>query len=758
MRTDLMPRFWLMLALYVGVVLGVAVPAHAADTNWSINAQQQIGNWQNQLTLWQRQPPAVELLDQRLGALLDLRQRADDCVRNGAGPLAALQAELDALGKPNPDESAEVKRLRRDTQLEKDARESQLALCRVVGVAAGNLLAEFKALRARTLTSALGRRGADLLDVARQFLQQPQFLRSAASGRFDWWPSLMVGLGAFLVLFPLSRYIAGLLRRVYPEPAPPAAWKIQVLFAHMLARRLPWIAGLIGLATVAYLGNAPLIGAALVALLVSLTLAPMIEMLLCQSVYRCVGGMPMRILLDLSLIGLALHWGGLGRVLTGQADFLLYAAYLLLVMGASLWLLFALASRDDMRVLRNLRLPVVVMLVAGPLALGLGYRSLAGFLVPGVYGSLAGLLVAWMLYHPFAYLLNLLDTDRTHNSERLRGFLGYKDDEQVPGLWLGHLMLMLLLLVVLATWLLFVWQVPDAEIQNIGAHLLKGVSIGGLTLVPGKLVMAVVVFLLVMALVRWLRSQLSQRWLTRTRLDAGARQSVESLTTYAIIGLALISSLSLAGVSLQNLAIVAGALSVGIGFGLQNIVNNFVSGLILLFERPVRPGDWVVVGGTEGYVKRVSIRSTQIQTFDRADVLVPNSELISSQVTNWMLRDRMGRVVAAVGVAYGSDTELVSSLLIEVAKKHPMVIVRHSEVPPPQVLFMAFGDSSLNFELRCFIHEIDQRLRVRSELLFAIDKAFRQAGIEIPFPQRVVHMPDSGAPNPPPPAGTPPAQ
>ncbi|MEJ2686549.1 MAG: mechanosensitive ion channel [Gammaproteobacteria bacterium] len=205
----------------------------------------------------------------------------------------------------------------------------------------------------------------------------------------------------------------------------------------------------------------------------------------------------------------------------------------------------------------------------------------------------------------------------------------------------------------------------------------------------------------------------------------------------------------MAGLEYKNLAIIAGALSVGIGFGLQNIVNNFVSGLILLFERPIRTGDWIVVGSTEGYVKRIRIRSTQIQTFDRADVIVPNSELISTQVTNWMLYDLRGRVRVPVGVAYGSDTALVKQLLLEAGGAHPQVITDGS-APEPVVLFLEFGDSSLNFELRIYIREIDMRLAVVSDLNFAIDAAFREHGVEIPFPQRDVHVRDWPAPPRPP--------
>jgi small-conductance mechanosensitive channel len=224
-----------------------------------------------------------------------------------------------------------------------------------------------------------------------------------------------------------------------------------------------------------------------------------------------------------------------------------------------------------------------------------------------------------------------------------------------------------------------------------------------------------------------------------TNMGQGARDAVVTITGYIMFVIALLAGLSAAGFDFGNVAIVAGALSVGIGFGLQNIVNNFVSGLILLFERPVRKGDWIAVGATEGIVKEIQIRSTRIQTFDRSDVIVPNSELISNQVTNWVLSNRSGRAIIPVGVAYGTDTEKVRNVLLAIAEENENVN-KTGVFPKPVVLFRAFGESSLDFELRVFLRDIDNRLSVISELNFAIDKAFREEGIEIPFPQRDLHV------------------
>jgi len=193
---------------------------------------------------------------------------------------------------------------------------------------------------------------------------------------------------------------------------------------------------------------------------------------------------------------------------------------------------------------------------------------------------------------------------------------------------------------------------------------------------------------------------------------------------------------SVLGFDLKNLTILAGAFGIGIGFGLQTIVNNFVSGLILLFERPIKTGDIIQLDGTWGKIKKLGLRATVVETFDQSEIIVPNSDLISGQVTNWTLSDRASRLVIPVGVAYGSDVPLVMKILHETAESNLMVI----KDPAAQVLFMGFGNSSLDFELRAWVGEIDDRMKARSELHQEIDRRFREADVEIPFPQRDLHL------------------
>lgn len=268
----------------------------------------------------------------------------------------------------------------------------------------------------------------------------------------------------------------------------------------------------------------------------------------------------------------------------------------------------------------------------------------------------------------------------------------------------------------------------------------EGFELGSVRLVPKDLIIGAIVLMVIVSAFNKIRNGIQSTWFEKSRLRKSSREVFSMLVWYFGITIAVFVGLSFAGFDISNLAIIAGALSVGIGFGLQNIVSNFVSGLILLFERPVKRGDWVEVGDTVGLVEKVKIRATRIRTFDNAEILVPNSELLSHHVTNWTLSNSIGRITLKVGVAYGSNIEQVKEILDQLAKDHNQVI--QHEPYKHKVLFREFGDSSLNFELRVLIKDIKQFLDVQSELNFAIDQAFREANITIPFPQRDLHLID----------------
>jgi len=258
-------------------------------------------------------------------------------------------------------------------------------------------------------------------------------------------------------------------------------------------------------------------------------------------------------------------------------------------------------------------------------------------------------------------------------------------------------------------------------------------------------IQAVAVFLAVLlsAVIfsQMLRFVLTEEILPRIRLRRGVPGAVDVLSRYGILLLGLFIALAAAGVDLSKVTLLVSAVGVGIGFGLQNVVNNFVSGLILVFEHPVQVGDFLEVGTVSGEVRKMGFRSSVLRTPDGADVVIPNGELVGAKFTNWSLTDRLRRINISVSAAYGTDPNRVIDILLEIARKHPAVLAE----PEPLAVFDRFGDSALNFTLLCW-SLVDRVFLVRSELTIAINNAFREAGIEIPFPQQEVHVHWSGGP------------
>lgn len=361
-------------------------------------------------------------------------------------------------------------------------------------------------------------------------------------------------------------------------------------------------------------------------------------------------------------------------------------------------------------------------------ALLIGFIAFAAFLVLQI-AFVSAILVALVL------LLGLVDEGVTALLDPARGLgrmllhtLGLRRSAlDILGILLAAMARVVLVAVALLL-ALAPWRIESGDMLSTVQAAFFGFAIGDLVISPSSIAVAVILFLVALgvthAVQRWLEGTL----LPRTRLDAGLQNSIKTSLGYVGVMVACALGMSQLGVSFERLAIVAGALSVGIGFGLQSIVNNFVSGLILLWERAIRVGDWIVVGDEQGYVRRINVRSTEIETFDRATVIVPNSNMVSGVVKNWLRNDRVGRIRLPFTVGFDADPEKVRTILIEEAKANEHVL----SIPSPQVLLAALGEANMRLELVCYLEDVETTQRTTSDLLFAILGRLRGIGLMNP--------------------------
>jgi len=699
-----------------------------------------------------------------------IRTDAIRCVSDSESLIDQLKTDLELLGVGTDQDPAEIIEQRTTFEVEIRVVEARVGSCRLIILHTQQILDEASALQAKLNTQRLTEQGLNGPSAIAQALRNPAGTMTALERAVVADPRLReISKGRWLLLIVGSVLAAAtgwLIRNstlTWCDQQRGRAGRptVQVTFLRRLSEYAPLIMG--GAAASFALGlyasaprNEMLVFRIAVAVLiygvgraiinwVSGPFSPGAEVLAKES-----HGQIARTRLHALLVGILLGWVALGSGwLIGvptESGFAL-RALLTIYLVAALWWVLRLGRpvptlRGRLGFLRLVLAAAAVTAIGAELA---GYRNLANHLLSGTLATIATGFVLWTVVWSMRQSLDGIVSGTSTVSYRIRSWMGMRQDERSAELGWLYMVISITLWIGFGWFLIWLWDPTDNAIPWLRELTLQGIDIGGKKLVPRNVFIGVTVFGVIIAITAWLKARLHRRWLRDMGMDRHAREALVTVSGYAGFAVALIVGLTLAGVSFAGMALVFGALSVGIGFGLQNIVNNFVSGLILLFERPIKPGDYVTIGEIEGIVKEVRTRATEVETLDRKNVLVPNSELVSNQVTNWVLRDPHGRLVLHVSVAYGTDTAKVGELLVEIANAHPEVVTS-GRTPAPRALFASFGESALEFELRVWVRHIEKRFGVISDLNLAIDAAFRENGIVVPFPQRDLHVHTDGPP------------
>lgn len=377
---------------------------------------------------------------------------------------------------------------------------------------------------------------------------------------------------------------------------------------------------------------------------------------------------------------------------------------------------------------RWLKLPLWIAVGAIILACLLGYVALGRFLAQQLMMTGVIALVATLLFLAIRAFTRESSNGRNFVSLFLEEQIGLDAPRRRQLAWVTESLLTVVLAMIAIPLMMLQWGFAGADIRDWVKSILFGFEIGQFKISLVRIIIGVLLFVALMFATRLIQRRLRESVLVQPRMDIGIANSIDTAVGYAGTLLAAVVAISYAGFDVTNLAIVAGALSVGIGFGLQSIVNNFVSGLILLIERPIKVGDWVVVGNEQGNVKRISVRSTEIETFDRASLIVPNSELITGRVLNWTHRNAQGRVVLKFSAGPNADPRHVIDVLTACASRHPDIL----RDPAPLAVFEGFTSSATEYSLRVVLPDINRGLKVQSDLRIAIFEALRAARVEPP--------------------------
>jgi potassium-dependent mechanosensitive channel len=366
-------------------------------------------------------------------------------------------------------------------------------------------------------------------------------------------------------------------------------------------------------------------------------------------------------------------------------------------------------------------LPVIWILLGLALfALVLGYISLGYFIAANILDTALLAIILAIVHYLADAVSDTLLNPASWIGHSLRSSLSFSEKAIARiSLILRTATDVVLFLIALPA-LFAIWTVTWIDVSTIRGAFVNGITIGNITLSPWGIIVAAAVLAIGIALTRTLTSWLQQRVLSETTLDKGVQNSIKTASRYVGYILAFALAMAAAGIDFSNIAIIAGALGVGIGFGLQSIVNNFVSGLILLAERPIRVGDWVETEKGEGVVKKINVRSTEIETFDSCTVFVPNSTLITQTVRNWTHRDTVGRLSISVMVDDANNADRVADVLLDVVRQNPKIL----RYPEPSVLLVRFAPKRLEFDVKGHISDVFEVNKISSEIRFAIARAF----------------------------------
>jgi len=739
--------------LFTFILLFISAQTYAEEVK--LDLQQSFDQIKTQVGKLDQNNLNVKDLDAIQSQASGLQLKLDECVSTNTTQIESVQKNLKLLGDQEATEESEITSKRAELEKQIQSFDNELKRCNLLKVQLNQIIQDTTQQRQNLLKSQLLSQELSLFSASRKLTSLDEAMlddeinailpiteKLATSIN---WPLLFLVLFGAAIGFIWKRQgdESPIQKKKYTSPTAISALRgIKRTSPFLLTLLFAWLYLKVQDSSAVFL-----IRTIQYSILLFLTFALMRGVLFADFMAKNAKTSSRRTILtasmmfvSFSIITYAFSSDTLGRFSSSAVLYFIYLFSLTIAALSFIFMLWAVLRKIySTRTFSPAFLIPMGLMLGAIIAAFLGYHNLSNLLFFGTLNSIIVAIFAFLMLRISNEFFDSLDEGKINWQHNLRTAMSIQDGRSFPGIiWLRILLFFSILFISIST-LMFIWGNSQQQISTTVMSLKDGLKFGTLNFDLLSILYAILILVVSLSVLPFIKNNLVTSWLKHSNLSSGAKDATQTLVGYMGVAIAILWALYVLGLNFKNVAIVAGALSVGIGFGLQNIVNNFVSGLILLFERPIRRGDWIVVGNTEGYVRDISIRSTRIETFDRSDVIVPNSELISNQVTNWMLSSNTGRLKAAVGVAYGSDVDKVMKILESIAEKHPDVISDHPDYPI-RVLFLSFGDSALNFEVRCFVKNVDNRLKIQSDINQSIDREFRKENIEIPFPQRVVHM------------------